>query len=348
MTTVETRVVHPVNRASVDSVNVTESELVDAEMRREEDRMLVDEEISSTEGLDYENQMLTVALVKSVVDVTPNSENKECSPTRYGLRKRRRTGDSGSEHDETIDHSQQPQDSEVHLGTERSLPSSSVLETNVEKGNGPQETPKPQQIAIKPTQEPSAKDKGISRHAPLMIQEDAGASRGLKIDDHPILGKLKANIGAPIVAGAIPPAVIPMMSLTTSAKKTPSPPKRKVKRPVKARGAAAKQDIFITSGAVPNPLSQVNVTPSAIPRPYEPRPTVEPRERHTGTTVPCPLPSSVPCPLQPELSEVPLEKKRVTISEPPAPQPQSRPRIFSVDLDREFCSSTSPLNVIGD
>ena len=95
MTTVESRVLNPVtNRAtSIETVNVTDNEIVDTALKEaEESKILEDEEIDSCEGDDLEEQMLNVALVKSVVD--SGSQKKPPSPTRYGLRKRRRPGDS--------------------------------------------------------------------------------------------------------------------------------------------------------------------------------------------------------------------------------------------------------------
>jgi hypothetical protein len=64
--------------------------------------MLEDEEIDSCEGEDLENQMLTVALVKSVVDDGNHNVEKKDSP-RYGLRKRRRPGDPASSESEEPD-----------------------------------------------------------------------------------------------------------------------------------------------------------------------------------------------------------------------------------------------------
>lgn len=333
MTTVETRVVNPVNRAAVDAVTVTESDLVDVAMKREEDQMLVDEEISSSEGLDLESQMLTVALVKSVVDATPAGENNDSPSSRYGLRKRRRPCDSPSdEHDHGVD-APQPlpsQDSEIPPGIKESVVVKEDPKLELEKIQ-PQKTPISQQLPIPPTYKPIANSTELPRHVPLTIKEEPGATKGIKIEDHPILGKLKANVVAPGVVSR--PLIPPAKAVPAALKKKPAALKRKIKRPAKAKGPPVKQGLFPTSGAVPNPLSQVNVTPSAI-RSYAPRPTGPPRARPVSTSVPCPLPSSVPCPLKPDVAAASVEKKRVTISEPPAPP--SRPRVFSVDLDREF------------
>lgn len=345
MTTVETRVVNPVNRASVDSVPVTDSELVDAAMNHEEDQMSVDEEISSSEGLDLESQMLTVALVKSVVDATPTGD-KDSPSSRYGLRKRRRPGDvaSGEQVADTPQPAQRPGE---HPGDNNTVPASAVpVEAKMKLEQVQQQTPKLQLLAIPPTRKPAAKSAGIPRNQPLTIKEEPGASKGIKIKDHPILGRLQANVAptpGTMARPLIPPTTKPVPTAMT---KNPAAPQRKVNRPVNAEGPALKQELVPTSGAVPNPLSQANVTPSTIPSPYAPRQTGAPRARPGATSVPCPLPPSVPCPLQPDSTVAPVEKKKVTISEPPAPP--SRTRIFSVDLDREYCCSILTLHAIGN
>jgi hypothetical protein len=341
MTTVETRVLNPVNRASVDSVPVTGGELVDAAMSHEEDQMSVDEEISSSEGLDLENHMMTVVLVKSAVDASPTGD-KDSPSSRYGLRKRRRPGDIAS--GELVEVTPQPaQGPGEQPGDDNIVPESAVLgEAEMKFEQVQQQTPKLQQLAIPPTHKPAAQSADIPRHQPLTIKEDPGSSKGIKIKDHPILGRLQANV-APTPGTMARPLIPPTKPVPTAMTYNPAAPKRKVKRPMNAEGPALKQELLPTSGAVPNPLSQANVTPSTIPRPYAPRQTGAPRARPAATSVPCPLPPSVPCPLQPDSTVAPVEKKKVTISEPPA---TPRTRIFSVDLDREYCCSKNCCSIL--
>lgn len=310
MTTVETRVVNPVNhRGSVDAIDVSETEMVDVAMKREEDNILVDEEIDSDEAIDLESRMLTVALVKSVVDSgAQNAEKKENPSSRYGLRKRRRPGDASdsSEVSETI------------ISPDSA---SNGVKTPV-KANGTRvkQEPIPSSLSYQ-------KDEKIPLHQPLMINH-GHATRGTKIKDHPILGKLQlasGNGARPTLANATKPVAPVTKAKTTAAR-------RKAKRQPKGKGPAIKQELLPTSGAVPNPLSQATPQSSKTPRSYASRQAEV--SNSTGNTIPCPLPTAVPCPLQPHSAETNTEKKKVTISEPPVQA--SRPRIFSVDLDREY------------
>jgi hypothetical protein len=349
MTTVETRVVNPVK-----SVPGTESDLVGVSMKEEEEEMLVDEEISSSEGLELENQMLTVALVKSVVDATPCSDKKESPSSRYGLRKRRRPGDSSAAEASpshvpgqvAVDRLQTPHVPPL-LNPEPSntMPAPSSVATTVK---AKQEQIKllppplqPQGIPIPSTytmHKSSVPKEPISLNQPLTIKEGVlHGSRGTKIKDHPILGKLQGNVALTPGNMARPTLTNQVKPIPPVATKKPAAPRRKLKRPPKTKGASPKHELVPTSGAVPNPLSQATPSPAGIPRPYVPRHpgSRAPLARPPATAVPCPLPTSVPCPLQPDSMGPPLveKKKHVTISEPPV---QSRPRVFSVDLDGKF------------
>ena len=297
MTTVETRVVNPVHRSSVD---VSEADMVDVAMNHEEDQILDDEEIDSCEGIDLESQMLTVALVKSVVDSGAQSGEKKDSPSsRYGLRKRRRPGDATSGDSSEVSDSILPQ---------------------LSLSNGVKTQARANETRIKQETIPTTP---LLRHQPLVMKQENGhATRGTKIKDHPILGKLQLASGT-LARPVLTTATKPIAPLT---KPGAVGPKRKPKRQPKGKGLVAKHELVPTSGAVPNPLSQATPQLSKVPRSFASR-------QLNGNPMPLSLPSAVPCPLQAPSMDASTEKKRVKISEPPVLN--ARPRVFSVDLDRE-------------
>eukprot|EP00339_Tiarina_fusa_P017627 CAMPEP_0117070622 /NCGR_PEP_ID=MMETSP0472-20121206/49622_1 /TAXON_ID=693140 ORGANISM="Tiarina fusus, Strain LIS" /NCGR_SAMPLE_ID=MMETSP0472 /ASSEMBLY_ACC=CAM_ASM_000603 /LENGTH=686 /DNA_ID=CAMNT_0004793815 /DNA_START=57 /DNA_END=2118 /DNA_ORIENTATION=+ len=98
MTTVEARVVNPVNNpTTVEPVDVADAGMVEAALQREEEKMVVDEEIESCEAEDFDDKMLTVALVKSVVDSgNIKHESKDNIKVEDRLRRKRRHPGDGS------------------------------------------------------------------------------------------------------------------------------------------------------------------------------------------------------------------------------------------------------------
>lgn len=107
MTTVENaRVVSHLRttRASVKAAEaanaIVDSESVEATLEHEEERIMEDEDIESCEAEgddDLENQLITVAIVNSVVDATKQNAEIASPEPRYGLRKRRRSSGTSSE-----------------------------------------------------------------------------------------------------------------------------------------------------------------------------------------------------------------------------------------------------------
>mmetsp|Transcript_39320 Transcript_39320/g.95147 ORF Transcript_39320/g.95147 Transcript_39320/m.95147 type:complete len:354 (-) Transcript_39320:797-1858(-) len=351
MTTVETRVVNPVSRAGVD--HATEAEL-DAAMTHEEETILVDEEISSSEGAELENHMLTVALVNSVVEATPADPSG-----RYGLRKRRRPGDVTSpkqvQDPSRPDHASCGGDEHAP----RTVASSKAVGTTQHISKSQRIVPAKQEPrTVPPAYKPTTGAKAKQRQEPLIIKQ-SNTKTGTQIKDHPILGKLTSNFthlaGSGKPQGALlPPPAKPL----SSSKQKPVPPRAKVKHP--GQQLLVRQNLVPTSGAVPNPLLHTPATPVPAPRVYAPKTSNHPGAKSKTVAVPCPLPS-VPCPLQlqsvtpapvapvsvapapvPSAPVPSSEKKRVTISEPTIPP--ARARIFSVDLDREYCSLSTLLN----
>ncbi|KAL3933557.1 MAG: hypothetical protein SGBAC_010341 [Bacillariaceae sp.] len=334
MTTVETRVVNPVSRGGVDNVHATEAEL-DAAITHEEETILVDEEISSSEG-EMENHMLTVALVNSVVKSAPVDPS-----ARYGLRKRRRPGDvvTGEHVEDPTRPFRSPSGERGHAPS--ALPISKADATqHVNKSQRTLPPVKQEPGAILSVHNPIAGAKAKQRQELLIIKQ-SNAKGGTQIKDHPILGKLSSNFTHLSGSGKSQGALLPPVKPATLVKQKPFVPRGKLKHPA---APLVRQNLVPTSGAVPNPLSHKPATPTpiSVPRSYTPK-TSNPVAK--SKAVPCPLPQSVPCPLQPPLvpqasvapapvvpSAVPSsEKKRVTITEPTIPP--ARARIFSVDLD---------------
>lgn len=365
MTTVETRVVEPVpSHASVNAVDVSETEIVDAALKHEENKMLEDEEIDSCEGEDLEEQMINVALMNSVVDSVGQpvpSGGTQQSPTRYGLRKRQRPGNSsdGENNGET---DMAPPPSEVSSVVPKATitngrlsfvapTASAVGDTGGQHSIHPGEATVPHlKLEPLPVGVPAVSQ-------PISLLSSAGTTIG-KSRQRPVQPiapniPIKAEPAQVLPKPAAPPLMHPgaprptapspskarSKPIATKAKK-PSSMRQKGGRQVvsKAKVAASplrSAPLVPTSGAVPNPLLQSQSTPPPPARSMKTAMKSAPKvPNHRGApSVPCPLPTAVPCPLQPQQLEAPADR-RVTIADPPVLT--TRNRIFSVDLDRKF------------
>lgn len=324
MTTVETRVVDPVtNRASMEAVNVTETEIVETNFYHEEEKMIADEEIDSCEGEDLENQMLTVALVKSVVDSSSNHNAEMPESPRYGLRKRRRPCDTTSSDAEGADPKKTASSIPVNEDPEAAREVGVVVKGEVKEKQHVEEPPGSYASSNFVKQEETHEAVVGTRIG------DPGGSNGVNTEIsikpkgeslQPPAQTLPAHqAAAPVTDQAIAPVKIERKAARKSSRRQRKATSKTVK-PLKEE-----RHVPIAS-AVPNPLSQSTPSPpKAQTHPYL-------AQTH-GSNVPCPLVASVPCPLQPDNSAAATDK-RVTISEPPPPT--TRNRIFSVDLDREL------------
>lgn len=358
MTTVETRVVNPVSRGGVDNVSPTEAELDAAIHHHEEQTILVDEEISSSDGTDnLENHMLTVALVNSVVDAAPADQS-----ARYGLRKRRRPGDVASG-EKVNDPTTPPYDvSSGGVGRAARTVTNNKDGTTQHVNKSQRTMPVKQEVRTgPPSYKPTSGTKAKQRQEPPLIIKQSNPKGGTQIKDHPILGKLTSNFTHLAPPGKsqgalLPPvkpvksqgALLPPVKPVSSSMQKPAAPRSKGKHPGQA---LPRQNVIPT--AVPNPLSHTPTTTAVpAPRSYSPKTSNPPVVK--SKAVPCPLPQPVPCPVPcplPAASPLPVasvaptpvvptpvlsaappsEKKRVTICEPTVPP--ARARIFSVDLD---------------
>lgn len=378
MTTVETRVANPLpNRTSVNTVDVADTEMVDSAMKHSEEereeKIIVDEEIdsSSCEGNDLEEQMLTVALVKSVVETgnqnLPNNDNQHA---RYGLRKRRRPGDSPSseptqESDPKRASTGSPVKADPDLTAVNVEASTNVVDANVKAEENPAQLREPPDIKTFPTvavkqeqipgpaivtslqssiiDNPTGTAKPLSPAPPATGVVPVPAATGPTMQPaqparQPVANPVPARPQpvVPVKIESKPAIARPAVAATQPKKASPQKHSMAAPQPVNPAPATSRSlsaaALVPISGAVPNPLSQS--TPPVLRHPYQAANGVA-QGKQTASSVPCPLPpASVPCPLQPEIAQAPLEKK-VTISEPPVPT--SRGRIFSVDLDRKCC-----------
>lgn len=324
MTTVESRVLNPVtNRAtSIETVNVTDNEIVDTALKEaEESKILEDEEIDSCEGDDLEEQMLNVALVKSVVD--SGSQKKPPSPTRYGLRKRRRPGDSARA---------EPGESDPNTTIKGGREAQRLAAGGIKGLNQVGSTA----YAMKEKATSIVKQEAASRigkHAG--IQHVRGVPNG--VQPPPMQGMSAApQLATSISRGHRPVAIQsksfvatkPTVPLQTNRRQTASVPTPLNAAPSPIEPSLKEEELVPTSGAVPNPLLQTTPQPGLPPS----NPFIVSRTAGSNpqSSVPCPLPAPVPCPLQAENPDF-VADKRVTINEPAASV--TRSRLFSVDLD---------------
>lgn len=334
MTTVESRVVDPV--PSHTSVDVSQSDMVDEALTHdEEEKMMEDEEIESCEE-DVEEQMISVAIMNSVVESTVQPVKSEMSPhsARYGLRKRPRPSDSP----ETGNHDAillKPAGSVLPRATIKNGRLSLVApndmgELHTQPPGTEVEMPKLKQEplsggmpSILSIVTPSTGEDTIIDEVPRPTQQLIAPNIPIKTEPEPLI---------PLMQHEAPPSSAAVLSrVQNKVKKTPSPKQENARQaprpnsPTTSFQSVPMNSLLHSSRAVPNPLSQ-----STPPHTSHP---VKTKVKEDPNAVPCPLPPSVPCPLETPAPEEHLEK-RVTIVEPPVPL--TRSRIFSVDLDRKY------------
>lgn len=322
----------------------------------QEEEHIMSEEVTSEDEDKVERQMLTVALVNSVVESSKQSPDApderppdDDSKKRYSLRKRRRpSGDQTSEaaggntSRAKVERTSRGQQS----SSKTSKPPETVSQAQSTKARQPK-TSKPASPAVRTkmqikTEAVPACTVAVAA-APLPVP--------LAVTSLPRRNSLPPALQPPL-RSSLPPR--PASKAAANAAHRPARPnlaKVKAKQLVPAaRVQVSSKPLTPNPGAVgvPNPLS--NPLPASKTIPVNTALSPQAASNHTfkaGTklTVPCPLPpstfqngverkgqeqSSAP----PELAP---EKKKVTIDLPP----QQRGRIFSVDLDRKFLSPCS-------
>jgi hypothetical protein len=275
----------------------------------QEEELLMSGELTSEEDEKMEQQMLTVALVNSVVEASgpqiPAKAEPEKPEQRYSLRKRRRQEDQGA-------HSSQL------------IPTTNIIPRRVVKTEA---VPACIAVASAPLPVPLAVTSPKASSLPLALQPP--------VRRH---------------APPLPPkATKPASTRLAGAKLVKEKAKRQTP-PVRVFLSSKPLNPIPSPMGVPNPLS--NPLPPSItvitkassvqaPSPSsEALPSADTFAVATTLAVPCPLPPSsfavedppsVAYVVKSEPETMP-EKKKVTI----APDlPQSRGRIFSIDLDRK-------------
>jgi len=361
MTTVDNH--HNLNsHSSVGAIQVTDN---GSSIKQSDGKVVVDEEIDSCEGEDYDEKMFHVALVNSVMDtggngngIDPSSEQApgEMSPrskARYALRKRRRPGDESP--------------AAAPLASNAlEIPNDPLNELQHVQGNGAASISMPRIHLPPPTpiqhiqQEPPQHrpvPAPTQSTIPQQQQHIGVTARGIAppgtISKQPssspaLLPSLKStapqqrrpNESAPM--SSIKTNNMAFSGKPTNAKKK-APRKRKVKPPkVKSKTKVAER----LSIPVPNPLLAIT-----SPTHQSLNHSVMRGRQNTvvasTSLVPCPL--SVPSPLDVVSSVGVKRSKKMTTSYMPPFDPskltkvsessamghslQSRTRVFSVDLD---------------
>ncbi len=323
MTTVDNH--HIVNsHSSVAAINGTSIKAPDG-------KVVVDEEIDSCEGEDYDEKMFQVALVNSVMDTGGNpgvtqapGEMSPRSKARYALRKRRRPGEETPVAPPlatgVLDLPNDPLNELQHIqDNTMSLPSMQHL-------------PPPTQIK----QEPAP------THSTIPIKQEQH-SIGVTARGHSTQRTIPKPPGS---STALPNTAFQAPQQRRPVANTKKKPARK--RKAKPAKAPAKTEVTERlSIPVPNPLLATTSTAPSTSHSVM-RGRQDPIA--SSSSVPCPL--SVPSPLDGGSSmQVKPTKKLVTPSYIPPfdpskltkvsettslDMPLSRTRVFSVDLDRKF------------
>jgi hypothetical protein len=357
MTTVDNH--HIVNsHSSVGAIQVTDN---GSSIKQSDAKVVVDEEIDSCEGEDYDEKMFQVALVNSVMDTggngngideAPEQAPGEMSPrskARYALRKRRRPGDEAT--------------AAAPLASDAlELPNDPLNELQHVQDNGAASISMPPIHLPPPT--------------PIHIQQEPPQHRPVPAPTQSTIPQQQQHIGI-TARGHSPPGTIskppssspaflpsitsiapqqrrsneiaPMSSIKTnniafSGKPTNIKKKASRKRKVKPPKVTAKTKVAERlSIPVPNPLLAIT-SPTHQSLNHS---VLRGRQDTVASTslVPCPL--SVPSPLDAVSSIGVMPFKKITTSYMPPFDPsklttmghpvQNRTRVFSVDLDRKFC-----------
>jgi hypothetical protein len=354
MTTVDNH--HMVN--SHTSIQVTDN---DRSAKADDGKVVVDEEIDSCEGEDYdEKKMFQVALVNSVMDTGGNGDGSalsqeapgDMSPrskARYALRKRRRPGDEVTappplEPESTVDFLEMPndplnelqhvQDSMVSVSMPPiQMPVPTPIKTKQETSSQPLRVPMPSNINIK-----SEPQRQQSTRAPAGGHSQLGIISKPPNTTSAVLPKISAPI--PQQGRQNQPTNLASSAKPMGMKKKPLPRKRKPKthKPTAKTNVAERLAM-----PVPNPLL------ASTPPPHASMNHSSSNGRHDSvipstSSVPCPLP--VPSPLDSvgdmrppkRATYVPFDPSKLTkvsetsVAKMEMPLP-SRTRVFSVDLD---------------
>jgi len=359
MTTVDNR--HIVNsHSSVGAIQVTDN---GSSIEGNDGKVVVDEEIDSCEGEDYDEKMFQVALVNSVmdtggsgngIDAALKKEPGEMSPrskARYALRKRRRPGEEGTVADHIASNmSDLPNDplNELQHIQDNSISSMSIpsmilpLPTATIKQEPLQQQPAPSHNIINIKQEPQTqRNIGVTARG----QQSLGILSKPPSSSSTLLPSTSLTAPQQRTTQA---SGIHINNTSTSGKsqkvKKKAPRKRKVKPPKVTTKTKVPVRLSIP---VPNPLL-------AIPSPPHQslnHPSLSGRQApivSSSSSVPCPL--SVPSPLDSAVAIEAKPSKKTTISYVPPFDPtkltmlsqttttvelpiQGRTRVFSVDLD---------------
>lgn len=311
---------HSLNEAI--AANSTEEEKIEGLLINEEEQIMAhDEEITSEEETDRdaeERKMLTVALVKSVVETKQGSSGDE---KRYGLRKRRRpTGEDLR----LLEHNQSSKDG--GLARKPQPPATTMVNDPLSPQPDATDVQHPNEMEI-PAAKPSillpdpSPNLDTKPRAPILAPAAtaaAGQTHQLKAPVPATSQSPSANVRVKTEPMKPPAAVLRKPAAKPSAK---PPAKVKAESPVNV-------PIIPVSSTVPNPLNAIPIQPSTMPMHSS-------RAAHAGSNlkaVPCPLPAAaveeMPEPAPATAPADSTDKRKVTINEPVA-----RPRAFSIDLD---------------
>lgn len=306
------------------SSSATEEEKIEGLLINEEEHLMVhDEEISSVEDTDHdteERRMLTMALVKSVVET--KQENGSSDEKRYGLRKRRRPA---GEDLRLLEHNQSSKDGGL-ARSPRSMPkvgpplpkvAGTALEDPLAEGD-------PTDAAAA---EPEEGVMPLEGEAMVSAPSVAAGTVGIASPAPPLETRVaKRSALHASEAGTEDGDRKP--SATSRMKPGPlGPPTAQLKRPADPPNTAPPVSVPVISASstVPNPLSAIPIQPSTMSMHSS-------KAAHpdvASDTVPCPLPAAAPSEEKPELALTEIaDKRKVSISEP-----SSRSRAFSIDLD---------------
>ena len=291
----------------------TDHDLVEAALEREEEAAM-DEEIHSdnedpmTDTI--EKQMITVALVKSVVDSgkkpEPSTEAEAGSPsssTRYGLRKRRRPGDSPETEtvEESADQSNEipsQQDSPRTRRRKLMVDSEEASELpSVENEPGEKLPASSEQVEVKTDEPPPAKIDSVATR----IRVEGGTAEILPKPQEPV-STVKEEPTAttqnseatqappePVVASANTQMVAPSLAPKTTISSLPVEPSLTVKQEeAKAepqqQSKATISTAPVAASSVPDPTT-VKIEPSQVLKPARAK-TIAPAPRPTSKKAP--------------------------------------------------------------